>query len=121
MSYMRKMALVPVDSNLLPAPKPKPYGRVVAALDDEINNILNDHGLDPTTKAELLQQATRRYLTYQRARPTDYPQSIQLATTSVPSVTQTSPVSNPENDEIESVEKAIYEAVPQHRSDVAKT
>ena len=91
------MALVPVDN--LPAPQPKPYGRAVAALDDEISNLLNNPSLDPTTKAELLQQATRRYLMYQRARPTDYPQSIQTPTTSTPSNIQTPVAANPEPDD----------------------
>ena len=131
---MRKMALVPVESvsGVLPASHPKPYGRAVATLDGEINDLLNDQSLDPTTKAELTQQLVRRYLLFQRARPTDIPQpapvpSIATPTTTTPTITAPTATasvvgtSDDEDDKITDVEGTIYKVIPQQRLGLAKT
>jgi hypothetical protein len=92
MAHMRKMALVPVatfNNGLLPAPKPKPYARAVASLDDQMNDILYDSDLDTSTRADLLQQAMRRYLLFQSARPNDYPK--QVSSTQVSTLASTPP------------------------------
>jgi hypothetical protein len=83
MSYMRKMALVPVDSLKIKqhatAEKPKPYARAVNTQGEHMKQLMYDTKLDPATLAALLQQATRKYLHFQRSRPTDYPAAASAA------------------------------------------
>jgi hypothetical protein len=74
MEYARKMAVVPIDDiPTLPAPRPQPYANAVSSLDREMVSLLQDSTLDPGERAQIYQQLLRRYLTFQRARPTDSP------------------------------------------------
>jgi hypothetical protein len=81
-----------------------------------MTDILNDPMLDLGEKAVLHQQLLRRYLTFQRARPADYPipsaitattqtQDVQLPTT--PTTTATTHFRGDDD-----VEKEIYHTVP---------
>jgi hypothetical protein len=97
MSFFRKMALVPVDNLKIKqhatAEKPKPYARAVNTQGEHMKQLMYDTTLDPATLAMLLQQATRKYLHFQRSRPTDYPAAASAALQSALTPASTPPTS----------------------------
>jgi hypothetical protein len=118
MAYMRKMALLPMESlKLNPvAPKPKPYARAVQTQSDEITQILADESLDLATQAALLQQATRKFLHYQRSRPTDYPATTTTTTSTNPLLTKSTSIT-PSNTPVKLSKEAFYKAMMDRETD----